>query len=99
MKTSMRDSHSYVRLPDIRKQVVDKDSSQQVCEDIQDSLVSYYKVARKRIVDVVCQHVVHHFLREGEESPLRVFGPDLMGLAPEQLEAIAGEDDDTRRRR
>lgn len=90
----------YVSLSSLGQRTVDKDNSQQVCEDILDSLSSYYKVARKRFVDVVCQQVVHHHLLEGAQSPLHVFGPDLiMGLSPEQLEAIAGEDAETKRQR
>lgn len=76
-----------------RQAVVDRDNTQQVCEDIADSLASYYKVARKRFVDSVCQQVVNHFLLNDKESPLKILSPDLiMGLDDEQLGAIAGED-------
>lgn len=34
-----------------------------------DSLANYYKVARKRFVDSVCQQVVNHFLLDDKESP------------------------------
>ena len=40
-------------------------------EDIHAILRSYYKVARKRFVDVVCMQAVDHFLVTGSESPLR----------------------------
>lgn len=90
----------YVPVEAIDKCTVDKDNTQQVCEDILDTLVSYYKVARKRFVDVICQQVVSYFLLDGEASPLKAFGPDLvMGLDPEQLEMIAGEDDESKQQR
>jgi hypothetical protein len=62
--------------------------------------MSYYKVSRKRFVDVICQQVVSHFLLEGNENPLQIFGPDLvMSLDSEQLELIAGEDEESKRQR
>lgn len=71
---------------------VDKDNAQQVREDILDALTSYYKVARKRFVDAICQQVVNHFLLEGDQSPLKILGPDLINsLGPEELAFIAGE--------
>ncbi|THV48858.1 hypothetical protein BGAL_0224g00200 [Botrytis galanthina] len=79
---------------------VNKDNRRQVCEDILDTLASYYKVSRKRFVDFFCQQVVHHFLLEGSDSPLKVLGPELViGLDPEQLEQIAGEDIESRQKR
>lgn len=90
----------YVPLASMGQRATDMDNAQQTREDILDALESYYKVARKRFVDVVCQHVVYHFLLEGKDSPLQVFGPELiMGLDPEQLELIAGEDAETKRQR
>lgn len=87
------DDNRYVPLNDIRQHAVDKDNGQQVCEDIVDTLISYYKVSRKRFVDVICQQVVFHLLLEGDGSPLKVFNPELiMNLDTEQLEHIAGED-------
>ncbi len=84
----------------LRSLVTDKDNMQQVREDILDVLCSYYKVSRKRFVDVICRQAIGHFLLEGEENPLRVFSPELVfGLGAEQLELIAGEDAGTRERR
>lgn len=80
--------------------VVNKDNTQQVLEDIHDVLASYYKVSRKRFVDVVCRQVIGHFLLEGDESPLKIFNSELvMGFDGDQLEMIAGEDAETRSRR
>ncbi|KAL2015273.1 hypothetical protein VTK56DRAFT_5929 [Thermocarpiscus australiensis] len=62
-------------------------------QDVHDILQSYYNVSRKRIVDVVCQYVVYHFLLDSEGSPLRLFDTKLvLGLSEEKLNAIAGED-------
>lgn len=63
------------------------------CQDLHDILQSYYAVSRKRFVDTICQQVVHHFLLESENSPLRLFNTKLvLAMSDEQLEAIAGED-------
>lgn len=72
----------------------DKSNSDQLIEYMHDVLESYYKVALKRFVDVVCQQVVNHFLlSEDGESPLQVLTPKLVrGLSDEQLDQIAGED-------
>lgn len=84
----------------LRRLTIDKSNATQVREDIHDILASYYRVARKRFVDVVCQQVVDHFLLTGPDSPLRALGPDLvMALGDAQLENIAGEDAGSRRQR
>ncbi|KAF1842442.1 interferon-induced GTP-binding protein Mx2 [Cucurbitaria berberidis CBS 394.84] len=89
-----------VPLTSIGNLVINIENMQQMREDILDVLSSYYKVSRKRFVDVICRQVIGHFLLEGEESPLRVFSPELvMGLEAEQLEMIAGEDAETKHRR
>jgi hypothetical protein len=63
-------------------------------------LTSYYKVARKRFVDAICRQVISHFLLDGDQSPLKVFSPDLvMGWDNNLLEMIAGEDVETKDRR
>ncbi|KAK2758928.1 interferon-induced GTP-binding protein Mx1 [Colletotrichum kahawae] len=94
------DDERYVPMSQIGKHAVDKDNGQQVCEDILDTLMSYYKVSRKRFVDVVCQQVVFHLMLEGDGSPLKVFNPELiMNLNTEQLEQIAGEDAESKHQR
>ena len=80
--------------------IVDKANADQICEDILDNLESYYKVSRKRFVDVICRQVIGYYLLEGEESPLRVLCSDLVhGLDAEKLELIAGEDVQTKEQR
>ncbi|EXF77740.1 interferon-induced GTP-binding protein Mx1 [Colletotrichum fioriniae PJ7] len=82
------------------KLTTDRSNAEQVREDIHDILRSYYKVARKRFVDVVLQQAVFHFLLDAKTSPLKIFTPDLvMGLNDIQLQMIAGEDTATRDRR
>ncbi|KAH0421177.1 interferon-induced GTP-binding protein Mx1 [Colletotrichum camelliae] len=94
------DDERYVPMSQIGKHAVDKDNGQQVCEDILDTLMSYYKVSRKRFVDVICQQVVFHLMLEGDGSPLKVFNPELiMNLDTEQLEQIAGEDAESKHQR
>lgn len=85
-------SGDYIAVSKLKGHAVDKDNAQQVREDIHDALSSYYKVARKRFVDAICQQVVNHFLLEGDQSPLKILGPDLINsLGPQELAFIAGE--------
>ena len=91
---------TYVRVKEVERCVVNKSNEQQACEDIMDSLISYYKVSRKRFVDVVCQQVIFHYLLSADNSPLRIFNPELvMALDSDQLEALAGEDEESRESR
>lgn len=46
---------------------------QHTVEDIHAILKSYYKVARKRFIGVVCIQAADHLLVTGSESPLRLF--------------------------
>jgi hypothetical protein len=85
-------SVDYIAVNRLNGHAVDKDNAQQVREDILDALSSYYKVARKRFVDAICQQVVNHFLLEDDQSPLKILGPDLINsLGPQELAFIAGE--------
>lgn len=94
------DEERYVPLGEIDRHVDNRNNGQQVCEDILDTLISYYKVSRKRFIDGICQQVISHFLLEGDEGPLKVLSPDLiMSLDLEQLELIAGEDTESKRQR
>ena len=73
---------------------------QHAVEDLHDILHSYYEVARKRFVDNVCMQVVDYFLITGHDAPIKVFSPQFVSeLTNEQLEAIAGEDLVSRRKR
>ncbi len=68
--------------------------------DLHDTLKSYYKVARKRFVDVVCMQAVDHHLITGPAAPVKLFSPAfVIGLKDDELERIAGEDASTKRKR
>jgi hypothetical protein len=95
-----RSEDKYIPLQALNKHAVDKENGQQIREDILDTLISYYKVSRKRFVDIVCQQVVHYFLLDSNDSPLTVFSPELvMRLDTDQLELIAGESTESKSRR
>ena len=69
-------------------------------QDLHDILHSYYNVARKRFVDVVCMQATDHYLVTGPDTPVKLFSASFVSeLTPEQLEFIAGEDASTRRKR
>jgi ribosomal protein L20A (L18A) len=91
---------TYVPFDEIKKCAANKSNGQHVCEDLLDSLAAYYKVSRKRFVDVLDQQVVSHLLLNGDGSALQVFGPKMvMSLDCEQLQRIAKEDVESRKRR
>lgn len=90
----------FVDVENIESYAQNKDNAYPVCEDILDTLMSYYKISRKRFVDVICQQVILYFLLEGEVSPLKVMGSDMvMSLTEDQLDLIAGEDADMKQQR
>ncbi|KAK7977090.1 interferon-induced GTP-binding protein Mx1 [Apiospora saccharicola] len=100
VKGFLSNNEKCVALSDVKNYAQNKNNASHVCEDILDTLTSYYKVSRKRFVDVICQQVVFHFLLEGEQSPLKVMGPELvMCLSLDELEIIAGEDSESQRQR
>lgn len=94
------DMLEYVAVKDFESMTVDMDNSDHVCEDLLDTVESYYKVARKRFVDTFCQHIVYHMLLVGPDSPLKILSPGLvLQLTADQLAAIASEDAITRNQR
>lgn len=81
-------------------QVSTASNSEHAISDLHDILKSYYKVARKRFVDCVIKQAADHGLITGPETPVKLLSPTFVSeLTPEQLEAIAGEDIITRRKR
>jgi hypothetical protein len=69
-------------------------------QDIHDILHSYYMVARKQFVDVVCMQAADYHLVTGPMSLVKLFSPSFVSeLTQQQLEFIAGEDASTRRKR
>ncbi|KAH8911372.1 interferon-induced GTP-binding protein Mx2 [Coniochaeta sp. PMI_546] len=101
------ENREYITLDQLRRMTVDKDNAVQVQEGIHDILCSYYKVARKRFVDSVCQQAVDRYLlcgkpgsEQNEKGPLAVFDSDLvLALDENKLENIAGEDPWTKQQR
>ncbi|KAI0840875.1 P-loop containing nucleoside triphosphate hydrolase protein [Hypoxylon sp. FL0890] len=75
-------------------------NSDHVREYMHDILEAYYKVSRKRFVDVVCQQAVNHYLLAGEGSPLKTFSTQMvLNLNEDQLDMIAAEDAPVKLRR
>jgi hypothetical protein len=75
-------------------------NTEHIFQDLHDILRSYYQVALKRVVDVICMQATEHHLLSGPFSLLKLFSPDFVGaMTPEQLEEVAGEDARQRRRR
>lgn len=69
-------------------------------EDLHDVLKSYHKVARKRFVDAVCKQVIDYHLICSPEGPLWVLSPQFVALLKEdELQYLAGEDDEMLNRR
>ncbi|EAA33377.2 hypothetical protein GE21DRAFT_6461 [Neurospora crassa] len=85
---------------ELKKMAREKSNAEQVKEDIHDTLKSYYKVARKRFVDVMCQQAIDDHLLNGDDSPLRILTSDMVAkMSDSQLDRIAGEDAATKRER
>ncbi|KAL1647113.1 hypothetical protein SLS58_002884 [Diplodia intermedia] len=88
-----------VRLSDLKHSRT-MSNKEHTVQDLHDILQSYYKVARKRIVDNICMQAVSYHLISGPDTPLRLFSPAFVSrLSDEQLEEIAGEDVLVRKRR
>ncbi|GME23909.1 putative interferon-induced gtp-binding protein mx1 protein [Neofusicoccum parvum] len=89
-----------VRLSDLTQTHKDTSNQEHLIQDLHDILKSYYKVARKRIVDTLCMHATAYHLISGPDTPLRLFSPTFVSdLSGEQLEEIAGEEAVLKRRR
>jgi hypothetical protein len=85
-----------VPISQIHRSSINKDNGQQVCN----TLISFYKVSRKRFINVVYQQVVSYYLLEGNKSPLRALDPNLiLNLDDKQLKEIAGEDIESKNQR
>jgi len=88
-----------VRLDDI-VQNHPMSNTEHIVQDLHDILESYYKVAWKRFVDIVCMQGTDHYLITGPSSPLKLFSPALViDMSIEHLEEVAGEDVALKRKR
>jgi hypothetical protein len=98
--TEWTDGDVRINLSAVPGLMTNKSNAEQVKKDIHDILKSYYKVSRKRFVDIVCRMAVEHFLLDGKGSPLKVLTPELIAtMSDAQLDMIAGEDVTTKRER
>lgn len=92
--------HGYVVKMDAVYQNAQMRNVEHTVRDIHEILKSYYKVARKRFVDVVCMQGADFHLVTGPDTPTKVFSPSFVAdLKPEQLEMIAGENLTNKRKR
>ncbi|KAL9093955.1 MAG: hypothetical protein Q9165_003878 [Trypethelium subeluteriae] len=89
-----------VRFEDITTAEPPMSNTEHTIREMHDILHSYYKVARKRFVDNVCMQAVDHHLISGPDSPLELFNSDFVtDLSEQELEDIAGEDEELKRQR
>ena len=99
MKVSTKGMGDVVQL-DAILQTSTASNTDYTIRDLHDILKSYYKVARKRFVDVVCMQAADHHLVSGPDAPVQLFSPSFVcRLKADQLERIAGEDGSTKRKR
>ncbi|KAL7934311.1 P-loop containing nucleoside triphosphate hydrolase protein [Trichoderma chlorosporum] len=70
-----------------------KSSLEETRQAIHNVLESYYDIALRRFIDVVCQQVIDHFLLHSKNGPLEMLSDKVvLNMSAEQLELIAGED-------
>ena len=99
LSTDIRKHGEVEKLYDIL-QISTASNTDMVIRDLHDILKSYYKVARKRFVDVVCMQAVDHYLLTGPDAPVHLFSPSFVsGLTDGELGHIAGEDSSTTMKR
>lgn len=73
---------------------LDRSNPRQMSEYLHDIVKSYYEVALRRFMDVVCQQVIFHFLLNSKEGPLHVFSNEMVfELNASTLDMVAGEDE------
>jgi hypothetical protein len=81
-----------VTIAQVQSATEKKSNIEDVVEKLHDDLSAYYDIARKRFVDNVLNQAVNYRLLFGPSTPLGVFSQDwVIGLRPDQLDAIAGE--------
>ncbi len=92
-----RQSVTITRVRDVTEQ---KPSIEDMVEQLHDDLSAYYDIAQTRFVDNVLNQAVNYRLLFGPSTPLGVFSREwVVGLRPDQLDAIAGESPGTREQR
>ena len=69
-------------------------------DDMHDILKAYYKVARKRFIDIVIAQAADYYLLIGSKSPLNILTLDFIyEMSKDQREIIAGEDSAVKKKR
>jgi hypothetical protein len=83
---------SLVTIDQVRNATEKKSNIEDVNEKLHDDLSAYYSIAQKRFVDNLLIQAVNYRLLFGPSTPLGVLSQEwVIGLRPDQLEAIAGE--------
>ena len=89
-----------VTIEQVRNVTEQKSNMDDVVEELHDDLSAYYDIAQKRFVDNVLNQAVNYRLLFGPSTPLGVFSQEwVIGLRPDQLDAIAGESPSIREQR
>jgi hypothetical protein len=84
--------NSLVTIDQVRNATERKSNIEDVIEKLHDDLSAYYGIAQKRFVDNLLNQAVNYRLLFGPSTPLGVLSQEwVIGLRPDQLEAIAGE--------
>ncbi|KAF2137063.1 uncharacterized protein K452DRAFT_353671 [Aplosporella prunicola CBS 121167] len=93
------DGEAVVYLSDIT-QTQSMSNKAHTVQELHDILKSYYKVARKRVVDTLCMQAVTYHLISGPDTPLRLFSPNFVSrLSAEKLDEITRENSLVKHRR
>lgn len=88
---------TYVKLDTVMQITNNASNLEHTVCDLHDILKSYYKVARKRFVDVICMQAADFYLVTGPNTPIKVFSPAF--VTEDQLDTIAGEEVANKRKR
>lgn len=90
--TGHENNSAVVSIGQVSSATEDKPNTEDIVEKLHDDLRAYYDIARSRFVDNVLNQAVNYHLLFGPSTPLSVFSQEwVIGLTPDQLEAIAGE--------
>jgi hypothetical protein len=98
--TKFKDSDiSWVKVDDV-VHTNNMSNTENLVQYIHDILQSYYKVARKRVVDVLCMQATDYHLLSGPDTPLRILSPEFVRtISVEDMESIASENPALTRKR
>lgn len=75
-------------------------NTEYIVQNFYNILESYYKVVRKRFVNIVCMQGTNHHFITGPNSPLKLFSPAfVINISTKQLEEVAGKNIALKRKR